>query len=394
MKMSDNEHKKRILMFSDWFLPSYKAGGPITSCANLVEHLSSHFEFWIVTRNTDYCETQPFNGIESDCWINRGEGLYVFYFSAEKLNLRNIKNLIKKTPFDLAYINGVYSFYFSLLPLLLLKFFTKTKVIVAPRGMLSDHAVGVKPFRKKSFLLVARLVGLYRKVVFHATHSDEAGQIAKNLGSRVKTVVAPNLPAKRVAVYKNIEKQSGTLRLFSLARISPEKNTLFAINCLQNITSAKIEFHLYGAIYNSDYWAVCQKAIAQLPNNVSVKYCGSISPNEVQTCIAQYHFLLMPSLGENFGHAIIESFICGRPVIISDNTPWRNLSEKQIGWDISLKNPDEFSRIIQLCCLKDQQNYDLLSKSAFNYATTITANTDTLTLSLNLIQSQLYESES
>ena len=34
---------------------------------------------------------------------------------------------------------------------------------------------------------------------------------------------------------------------------------------------------------------------------------------------------------ENYGHAIIESWGFGRPVLLSDNTPWRDLHEKGLG---------------------------------------------------------------
>ncbi|MBI9061941.1 MAG: hypothetical protein JEZ14_08115 [Marinilabiliaceae bacterium] len=46
--------KKKILIFIDWFLPGYKAGGPVRSMANMVEYLMEEYDFFIVTRNTDY----------------------------------------------------------------------------------------------------------------------------------------------------------------------------------------------------------------------------------------------------------------------------------------------------------------------------------------------------
>ena len=53
--------KKKILIFIDWYLPGYKAGGPIQSVANLVANLKEEFEFSIVTRDTDYCEKLPYH---------------------------------------------------------------------------------------------------------------------------------------------------------------------------------------------------------------------------------------------------------------------------------------------------------------------------------------------
>lgn len=44
----------------------------------------------------------------------------------------------------------------------------------------------------------------------------------------------------------------------------------------------------------------------------------------------------MPTFNENYGHAIVESFVAGLPVVISDRTPWRNLEKINAGWDIPL----------------------------------------------------------
>ena len=49
--------KKKILIVIDWFLPAYKAGGPIQSVANMANHLKNEFDFWIYTSNRDLNET-------------------------------------------------------------------------------------------------------------------------------------------------------------------------------------------------------------------------------------------------------------------------------------------------------------------------------------------------
>ena len=41
--------------------------------------------------------------------------------------------------------------------------------------------------------------------------------------------------------------------------------------------------------------------------------------------IARSDVFLLPTGGENFGHAIFEALSCGVPVLISDQTPWRGL---------------------------------------------------------------------
>ena len=49
--------RPKVLVFIDWYLPGYKAGGPVRSLANLVDHLRGRVDFHIVTRNTEYTES-------------------------------------------------------------------------------------------------------------------------------------------------------------------------------------------------------------------------------------------------------------------------------------------------------------------------------------------------
>ena len=51
----------RILTFVDYYLPGYKAGGPIRTIANMVSQLGGEFEFLIVTRERDFLDTVPYD---------------------------------------------------------------------------------------------------------------------------------------------------------------------------------------------------------------------------------------------------------------------------------------------------------------------------------------------
>jgi len=47
--MMSEENKRVILVFVSFYLPGYKAGGPVRSIANIVDHLNDEFYFRIVT---------------------------------------------------------------------------------------------------------------------------------------------------------------------------------------------------------------------------------------------------------------------------------------------------------------------------------------------------------
>gem|GEM_PF-203416 len=336
--------KKKILIFIDWFLPGYKAGGPVRSMANMVEYLKEEYEFYIITRNTDYTETIAYTSVKSNCWEDFSEGVKVYYADTVHQNKATFKRIIEEVQPDIAYINGVYSWKFSILPLIVTKKLGLKKVIVAARGMLAQSAIDVKGGKKRLFLKLAKLAGLYKNVVFHATNEKEQQDITSVLGSgldsyRERVCIADNLPKKELPVIKPIEKKKGELKLVSLARIAPEKNTLFALERLLELADLKgqISFDLYGQIYNQEYWQECLAVIEQLPDSINVKYKGTVDAELVGGTIQNYHALFMPTRGENFGHVILESLSAGRPVLISDQTPWRGLEKEKCGWDISLK---------------------------------------------------------
>ena len=77
---------------------------------------------------------------------------------------------------------------------------------------------------------------------------------------------------------------------------------------------------------------------------------------------------MLPSHGENFGHAIFESLQIGKPVLISHNTPWQDLSAQKVGWDLHFDQLSEWDQALTQATEMDQSTYDLWSKSAWEYA--------------------------
>lgn len=358
------QEKKKILIFIDWFLPGYKAGGPVRSMANMVEYLKDEYEFYIVTRNTDYTETTPYQGINPNVWTDFSEHVKVFYTTQEYQCLAAFKKILQADAFDVVYINGIYSWKFSIMPLIAVRRFTGPK-IVASRGMLAQSAIDVKGAKKKLFLKLVKLLNLYKGVVFHVTNNKEKEDVIRVLGPDLKVQVADNLPQKQLPQEKNIAKVKGELKLLSLARISPEKNTLFAIQQLVNLgqVQGEIVFDLYGQVYDTAYWEACRKVIKSLPENIKVSYKGLVAADRVGEMIQHYHALFLPSRGENFGHVILESLMSGRPVLISDQTPWRGLAKEQCGWDLALDS-NQLAVISEMLEDSNKVHWDTDCKSA------------------------------
>lgn len=360
---------KTILSFIDWYLPGYKAGGTLKAFANQVAHLDKDFYFKIITRNTDYCETEPYQTIKSDSWNKIAPNAEVFYASAGFINLKNFRQLVNETTFDAVYIHGVYSWWFSILPVFLTKKTKSRPIVVVAHGMFGKHATSVKSTKKKVFSVVAKILLLYKGVVIHAANEAEAADAKAFVGKNARVKVAEELPMKmELKEWMPREKQQGELRLLSVARIAPEKNTRFAIETLQHCKNGKIVYDIYGPVYEQNYWNECQEMIKKLPPNVTVNYMGSLPGDQVLEKMKNYHFMFLPTTGENFGHTILESFMASTPVIISDKTPWQNLDQKKIGWSLPLDKIGHFAEVIEKAAHMNQSDFDELSKNALNFA--------------------------
>lgn len=348
----------RILVFIDWYEPGFQAGGPIRSVKNLVDALKGDLDFFIFTRDRDYQSDKAYSGIPANEWIQVEPHVQVYYCSPDHLNQSTIRHILGGE-YDSIYINGLFSPLFSLLPLMLLSREQKRKTVVAPRGMLAAGALGVKGLKKRLFLQAAKTFRLFKGIQFHATNSLEAESVLREIGKRVAVYVAENLGSSTgLQAVPEREKSRDYLKMVSIARISPEKNTLYALQLLQQYNGEEpLEFDIYGPVNNADYWEQCQQVISTLASHIQVAYKGSIANEQVAETLQQYHLFLLPSRGENFGHSILEALKSAVPVLISDKTPWRELERGKAGLDLPLEQPAYFLKAVQRFAQMGSEEY-------------------------------------
>ena len=358
--------KKTILILCDWFLPGYLAGGPIQSIATLTKQLGDAIDFKIITTDRDFKSKKPYENIAINTWTNY-DGRAVFYISPENMNSEFVLKLIQDTPHDIIYMNSLYSRLFTIFPLKWkLQKKIQSKIVLAPRGMLRDRALAVKPLKKHLFLLYAHFTGLFQNIHWQSTSKQESKEIKKRIGENVHLTEVSNLPANSCEV-KLIEKQKGQLRLCFIARIVDIKNLNFAIDVLKEVKYGNVIFDIYGPKEDEDYWLICENNAKLLPNNISFSYKSVLKPEEICSTMNQYHALFLPTQTENFGHVIVEALKNGRLVVISDQTPWRNLQNEYAGFDISLDDKAKFIEAIGMLLNLNQSEFDAMSKTCISY---------------------------
>ncbi len=369
-------------MFIDWYLPGFKAGGPIRSVANLVGRLPFHF--WIITSRYDHLSSEPYPDIPPGEWLERRPNEHIMYLERGAMNPALMNKIWMEQPFEHVYFNSLFSREFTLRPL---AYFRRKgmmkKVILAPRGMLKSGALSVKAPKKKLFLFISRKLGWFKGLTWHATNETEATEIRSFFGNDVRVRVAPNLSQMPDQQHSAPPKKKGVLDLVTVARVSAEKNILGGIEYIAKLEGVeKVNWVIYGTLNENHYASSCRKAAKSIPF-LHLTFAGEIAPVHIPEILSRHHFFYLPTLGENYGHAIAESLICGTPVIISDKTPWQDLKESGAGWSLPLDG-NAFVEALHFCADMDDDEYKVWQISAQKRGMRIADDPDTISANLKL----------
>jgi glycosyltransferase involved in cell wall biosynthesis len=330
----------RIVAAVEWYPPAYKAGGPIRSVHNLMSLLrdqTSH-RLEVVCGAYDIHSDAVVEGITPNK-THHHDGVAVTYLTRDRWTSRMWRELLKgsqdRPATDILYLNSLFSVPFALTPLRVARSLG-VKVVLAPRGMLGAGALAIKPRKKKLFLAVARFAGWFRDVRWHASTEVEAADIHRSFpGAQV--VVASNAPIGRCKGVKRVEIGVNLpLRFIVLGRVHRIKNLHFALEALSaaRLPPQGVVVELVGPTEDEDYLA---HLMSLARPGLTIEFTGAVPPHELATVWMRGHALLMPTTHENFGHAIVEAWAHGRPVLLSDKTPWRDLAQAHLGWELPLE---------------------------------------------------------
>lgn len=325
----------RILAVVEWYPPAYKAGGPIRSVHNLMQLLRAqtdhHLE--VVCGDRDLDSPSPLEGIDPDVPHMR-DGIQVTYRSSvtHAWWLEKLRGTPDNPAPDVVYLNSLFSVPFALHPLRAARALG-IRVVLAPRGMLGAGALAIKPVKKKVFLVAARLLGLFRGIRWHASTEVEARDV-QGVFPNAEIHCASNVPIP--SSHCQPMDHGETVSWVALGRIHPIKNLHFALEALQEVDlkGRHLRVELVGPAEDEVY---LQHLLSLSKPGLDIVHVGAVPPHELGEVWGRSHALLMPTTHENFGHAVVEAWAHGRPVLLSDQTPWRGLSEAGLGCDVPLE---------------------------------------------------------
>ena len=221
-------------------------------------------------------------------------------------------------------------------------------------------------------------MGLYSGVIWQASTEHEKADIKRLCGDQLRVLIARDLAVscrEEKNPVRSHTKVAGRLKLVFLSRISRKKNLAGALRMLNGLTG-KINFDIFGPMEDRNYWAECQKIINMLPVNIDVQYRGAVPYDQVKSVLTNHDLFFFPTHGENFGHVILEALVAGCPLLISNRTPWQDLEEKGIGWDLPLEHAEIFKEVLQRFALMDHQEHTEISQRARDFGNKVLRDED------------------
>jgi len=380
------KNKGTVFILVGHYLPGFRGGGPTRSIANLVSSLGQEFSFKVITLDRDLGDTMPYSGVAVNRWIRTGNADVMYLSPGWRGLLRMIVLLRSLDLGTVLYLNSFFNKRFSILAILLRRvcLIHPRRIVLAPRGEFSPGALQIKSTRKAAYITLARWLGFYRNVTWHASSHLEMADVQDLFGRQATVGIAVDLPQPRTdqevsaisgrfSARTHGVKVAGRLRVVFVSRISPKKNLLAALRVLKGV-SGDVAFDIYGPAEDAEYWNECKDVIETLPANVRVKYLGEVEHDKISEVFAKYDLLLLPTLGENYGHVICEALAAACPVLISDRTPWLGLQGIGVGWDVPLEDMQRFTAILQECVDAEGESYNRLRMRAKEYAEGLAAN--------------------
>lgn len=358
---------KKILIFAGRYLPGYKDGGPVRTLINLTDLLGDEYDMRLAVLDRDHGDREAYANILYNQWNQVGKAR-VWYYSPGQMQFMFIRKIAHEV--DLVYLCGFYNDYgYKTLILNRLNLLWKKPVVVAPMGSFTEGALSQKTLKKRIFISLCKITGLFSNISWSVSSEMEAADLKRVIDKKAKYTIAEDPPRSEILGHRGKMSEAGSIRIAFIARICQHKNLLYLIEQLNHI-KATVELSIGGSLQDEEYWSKCQHRLKQLPENISWNYCGEIPSEEIPIFLSDQDALALPTLGENYCHVVFEAMSVGCIPIISDQTPWSWIQEAGCGFVLPLDKTRKFAEKIDEIAAMDAGQKGLISTKAISAAET------------------------
>lgn len=332
--------KPKVAILTQYYFPSKRSGGPPKSLRNRVTH-SEGIDFCIITSNRDAGCTKP------HAYPYKGkvrvDGALVHYIPPRSFSaIFNAWRDVLRA--DFVWVNSLHSIRFAIVPILLLQLtHLRRSVIVSPRGELIPEHVAQHTWRKKLWHAIVRHSGIARRINWLATAPRELPGIAA-VFPKATILLSPEIPPSLQERYLP-RVPSDPLRVLYLGRVAPLKGLLHAVESIAQMESS-VRLSIAGAVHDHRYGENVRQRARALGVEDRLEWLGTVPPDDVPNLLGAHDLLISPTAGESFGHSIAESLSLGRPVFVTDTTPWSFAADTGAIVIIDSEKPAETARLM------------------------------------------------
>lgn len=332
----------KILQIVPSYKPAYIYGGPIESVSKLCEGLvdAGHdVEVYTTTAN---------GNSELEVEHNKKlivDGVTVTYFKRitkdpTHVSLALWRHLYKNvTSFEVVHIQSWWNILvIGAAAICQLK---GVKVVIAPRGMLSEYifSFGMKRIKKLIHISIGKK--LLSNSVLHATAESEYSECIKIIPGW-RGFILPNIIS--LPEIESIKKKNTIFKLIYMSRIHPKKGLEIVFEALSNVDFL-FELQIAGSGETS-YIEELKELAVNLGISEKIKWLGWLDRHEKFKTLMSADLFLLLSKNENFANVVIESLHMGTPVLLSKDVGLSSFIEKEdLGWVTSL-NVEEVANSI------------------------------------------------
>ena len=279
------------------------------------------------------------------------EGYQVIYFRCSpfrryKFSLGMLRWLIRNAPaYDLAHIHALFSPVSSAAATIAR--FRGLPYLLRPLGTLDPADLNKKRRLKQIYVSFLEGPNIAGAAALHFTSPQEA-EVSKRFGHTTHDVVIPlGVSQTGLADSEAFKGQTASVRdrfnipshrpiVLFMSRIDPKKGLDLLLPALERLVEQAEDFHFILCGSNPQdriYEQHVQNSIQASPLAARTTITGFVSGELKAALLRESDVFVLPSYYENFGIAVAEAMLAGRPVVVSEGVYiWPDIKTGDAGW--------------------------------------------------------------
>lgn len=267
----------------------------------------------------------------------------------DQIRNTDLKHYFKDS--DLIWLNTLYSYNFTVKPILALFGTPAKKVIISPRGQLLKGALSLK---KRWYLkIMLFLLSMMR----HQIWVHYANEIEKQQSLAIfkkYPVVIFNNPISGKFHKVDAPQEGSNFVIGYFGRISKIKNIEFILNLLRDLPQ-QVVFQIHGTVVSPAYKEALLQLVEELGLNQRVFFQDSYNNHNFAKKSKAIDLIVIPSFSESFCHVFFEAIEAKKIVVASTGLPWQEANTYLNDTVIALEPAGWIRRIEEVMGLTPEQ---------------------------------------